>query len=218
MRKFTIVFIIVALFSFVGYQYFNNSKAAIKENGQPASTASNDLIKKVYTNSELGFSINMPENYKIVKEGDYSIRIMPDVEVLGMGPTNFVYISVVKPEMRENVGDIYNYNPAHFKKLLTLENIQDSVDLSKDDLNGMGEWFTYTLVAIEDIDNGKVKNFQNLKPWEFPKATTENRFIYATEKNIYLLGYYTGGEGIQENSGINPRIAYSMVKSFKVLK
>ncbi|MFZ3301524.1 MAG: hypothetical protein WA152_02310 [Microgenomates group bacterium] len=215
MKKIVVIFIALSLILFVAYGYTNKNKLGNEKVNEPASVTSNNLIKKVYSNTDLGFSINMPEDYKVVKEGDYSVRIMPDTEVLGMGPTNFVYISVVKPEMKNSLGEIYNYNAEQFKDLIALENVGDSVDLSKNSPVGMGEWFTYTVVAVEDIDNGKVKNFQNLKPWEFPSGTTENRFIYGTEKNIYILGYYTGGEGIQEDSRIDPRIAYSMIKSFK---
>jgi len=218
MKKLIIILITISLILLVAYKYVTNSKLGNDEVNSPASVTSNNLIKKVYSNPDLGFSINMPEDYKIVKEGDYSVRIMPDAEVLGMGPTNFVYISVVKPEMKNSLGEVYNYNSEQFEKLIALENIGDYVDLSKNSPVGMGEWFTYTVVAVEDIDNGKVKNFQNLKPWEFPSGTTENRFIYGTEKNIYILGYYTGGEGIQEDSKVDPRIAYSMIKSFKIIK
>lgn len=218
MRKLPIIFFVLVVLALVAYQYMNKIKLSNDANNKPASVADDNLIKKLYTNTELGFSIKMPENYKVVNEGKYSIRIMPDVEVLGMGPTNFIYVSVVKPEMKNSLGEVYNYNSEQFKDLIALENVGDSVDLSKESPLGMSQWFTYSIVAIEDIDNGKVKNFQNLKPWEFPSGTTENRFVYGTEKNIYILGYYTGGEGIQENSAVDPRIAYSMVKSFKVLK
>jgi hypothetical protein len=78
----------------------------------------------------------------------------------------------------------------------------------------LGEWFTYTVVAIEDIHTGKVKRFENTKPWEFPAGTTESKFIYGTASTIYILGYYTGGDGVAEEARIDPRVAYGVIKSF----
>jgi hypothetical protein len=171
-----------------------------------------------YIDSELGYSLKIPEGFRIEKEGEYSKRFIPDKEITGMEPANFIYISLISPENKDKTGEIYNYNPPHFEKLIALENIGDSVNLAEGDVPDLGEWFTYTVVAIEDIDQGKVKSFENTKPWEFPSGTTENRFIYGTADKVYILGYYTGGDSVSEDLRIDPRVAYGVIKSFKILR
>jgi hypothetical protein len=214
MRKFLTILLVVMVVGLLGYFYFQQEQAKdiIVEPENDSQVSS-----KLYTDADLGYSINLPQGFKVEANGEYSKQFLPDTEVVGMGPTNFIYVSVVPPEMRDSNGEVYNYNPQHFAKLIELENIGDSVNLAENDIPDLGEWFTYTVVAIEDIDNGEVKNFENTKPWEFPLGTTENRFIYGTQKNIYVLGYYTGGEGVAEEARIDPRVAYEVIKSFSVL-
>lgn len=191
------------------------NKLEVVETNKPASVGVLDTSGwEVYKDAKYGYSIKHPKGFFIEAEGEYSKRIMPTSEVTGVGPVNFVYISVVTPNMKNNSGEIYNYNPNHTSKLLALQSEGESVNISDGDVAELKDWYTYTLVSLESIGDAKVKNFENTRPWEFPGGTTENRFIYSTNDNMYLLGYYTGGDGVLEGARLDPKIAYAIIKSF----
>ena len=182
---------------------------------ESASVDGTSFLSEVYSNDELGYSLRIPKGYRIESEGKYSVRILPDVDVVGVGPANYVYISVVVPAMRSAVGEVYNYNPSQFTKLIALDRVGDTTDVSAQDGNSMKQWFTYTLVSYDDVDTQRAKNFQNMKPWEFPEGTTENRFIFEANTNVYIIGYYTGGDSTHIEAQVDPRVTYAMVKSFR---
>lgn len=207
-----IIFLIVGILA--AGMFFFKTKSVVESDKVEVSNVA--VSQNLYVDPEYGYSIEIPQNFKVESEGKYSKRFMPEEENMGVGPANFIYVSVVTPENKDSVGEVYNYDAMQFEKFISLENIGDSVNLAEGQEPDLSEWFTYTVVAIEDIDQGKSKNFENNKPWEFPSGTTENRFIYGTDENIYILGYYTGGDSVSEESRVDPRVAYQAIKSFKV--
>lgn len=210
MKKVLVGAFVILLFAVVAMSLKNKPAVA----PSPTTTASpTNALEPNYTDPDFGYRIHIPDEMTVEKQSKYSTLFYPQAEPQGQGPTNFMYISVVTPEMRENNGEIYNYSPDHFQKLIALDEIGDSVNLAESDVVELGEWFTYKVVDEVDIDNGRVKIFENNKPWEFPSGTTEKRFIYGTESNIYILGYYTGGD---TGATLDPREAYNSILSFKV--
>jgi hypothetical protein len=167
----------------------------------------------VYTDEEFGYQIALPDGFTVERQNEYSILMYPEEQPMGVGTANFIYVSVVPPHLSDSDGgEVYNYNANDYQKLIEVENIGESTTLAELG-SGLEEWFTYTVVAVEEFDDARVKNFENTKPWEFPAGTTENRFIYDTGVNKYILGYYTGGDGVEAT--IDPRIAKAVVLSFK---
>ncbi|OGM28904.1 hypothetical protein A2801_03010 [Candidatus Woesebacteria bacterium RIFCSPHIGHO2_01_FULL_41_10] len=179
----------------------------------PSENPEDSVLKPNYTDPDFGYTLYIPKGMIIEKQSIYSTLFYPKDQSQSQGPANFIYISVVTPDMRDSVGEVYNYNPSDFEKLTGLEALGDSVNLAFDDNPDLGQWFTYTIADEVNIDTGRVKIFENTKPWEFPAGTTENRFIYGTAENIYILGYYTGGDS---GATIDPREAYQSILSFKV--
>lgn len=187
-------------------------RAAVAPTVEPTSAPELTTIEPNYTDPDFGYRLYIPEGMAAEKQNKYSTLFYPEEQPMGPGPVNFIYISVVTPEMRNSNGEVYNYNPDHFEKLIALENIGDSVNLAEGDVPNMAEWFTYTVVEEVGIDAGRSKNFENTRPWEFPGGTTENRFIYGTSGNIYILGYYSGGDS---GATIDPLVARQSILSFK---
>jgi len=211
MKKIILV-IAVALLAVFAFFFSNKTKVQNLSELSPTTAVQVSTHEPNYTDPDFGYRLYIPEGMTVEKQNKYSTLFYPEKQPLGAGPTNFIYVSVVPPDIRRNTGEIYNYNPDHFEKLISLEKVGDSVNVTGGDVPNMGEWFTYTVVGKIDFGTGSIKNFENTKPWEFPAGTTENRFIYGTADNIYILGYYTGG-----NSGatIDPREAYQSILSFK---
>ncbi len=179
----------------------------------PEPSSASSELEPNYTDPDFGYEIYIPNSMTSEKQSDYSKLFYPKEQPLGAGPTNFIYVSVVTPDKRDALGDVYNYNAEQFNKLIALTNIGDSVNLASGDVPDLGDWFTYTLVDEVSFNSGRAKVFENTRPWEFPAGTTETRFIFDSNENVYLLGYYSGGDS---GATLDPREAYKSILSFKV--
>jgi hypothetical protein len=220
MKKYiTAVFILLVagLSLYYASSNFRKESKSVKDTGSSFPTNAQNKNTpdnwQSYTHETLEYSIYYPENFKIESNGDYSILISKQSPQPSFGPANFIYVSVVPPGQPTDEGEIYNYNQAQFKKLPELE-IGEHVSLADTDQPELNEWFTYTRVDNTEIDGHPVKSFENNKPWEFPSGTTEVRFIFEDSGNIYLMGYYYGGEGVQEP--LDPREAVGIISSFRL--
>lgn len=158
------------------------------------------------------YMISFPDSFEAQDNGENSLLLVPSEQGPGVGPANFIYVSFVPSDLRNNNdGLVYNYNPDQIKKLEELE-IGESVSVADAGI-GQDEWYTYTRVDDTTIDGTAVKVYENNKPWEFPAGTTETRYILNKNGEIYLMGYYTGGEGVADS--IDPRQAYRTIHTLK---
>lgn len=215
MKKVLILILILGGIVFFS-QYFKNENSTpiATDNSDSASVEGSELLTEEYNDPEFGYFLKLPAGYRIESESKYSTRFLPDTKIVGAGISNFIYVSVVTSDMKDSQGEVYNYNPDQFDKLKSIENIGDSANLAEG-VPALAEWYSYTYVAEVDIDGQKAKIFQNNKPWEFPSGTSENRFVFEISGKTYILGYYTGGDGIDENASLDPRLASAIIKSFK---
>jgi hypothetical protein len=186
---------------------------------QKASVSGESLLTETYQNPSGGYRVKLPKDFLVENNGENSVLIRPKADLSGTsGASNFMYISVVKPEFKkERVGEVYNYTPDQYKKLAAMTELGTDVNLAGAEASELGQWYAYTLVANEYVGGVAAKHFQNHKPWEFPVGTTEDRFTMEVGDDIYILGYYTGGDTVAQEARLDPRIAYSIIKSFELV-
>lgn len=220
MKKYTFIVLAFLIASLLLYLRFSDFRKAGNDNLKtispvPANPEGSNVPDswKVYVSDTLDYSISYPENLVVEPNGDYSILITKELQEPSFGPANFIYVSVVPPDQITNEGEIYNFNQVQFNKLQKLE-IGESVSLADTDQPNLNDWFTYTRVDNTVIDNQTTKRFENIKPWEFPTGTSEVRFVFESGGNIYLMGYYYGGEGVKET--IDPFEAFRVISSFRL--
>lgn len=94
---------------------------------------------QVYADEALEYTIAYPASYALEPNGESSIMLIKPSDEPGAGPSNFIYISVVTPDNKEKIGEVYNYDPKQFEKLIALENVGDSVNLAEGDVPNLGE-------------------------------------------------------------------------------
>jgi len=194
----------------------NKQNQDLVKNRTPEQTEPQSVSDKWYIYaSPLRYKISYPENYVIDPNGEHSILIFKPADEPGAGPTNFIYVSVVQPNMLDNEGEIYNYRPTWFDKLNNIQ-IGDSVSLADSEQPIFDQVMTYTRLGDAQIDGHTAKRFENKQPWEFPTGTTEVRYIFELDGYIYILGYYYGGKEVV--NPIDPREAYNIVSSFRLVK
>lgn len=217
-RKITLI-IVLFLGAALGWLLAKNTQIpGFVNNRAPVPTESQDISDNwnVYF-SFLRYKISYPDGYVIQPNGDYSIWIFKPLDEPGAGPFNFIYVSLVQPNMIDNEGQIYNYNPTQFKKLQGLK-VGESISLgdTQPPNPNLDKWFTYTRVDDAEIDGHIAKRFENNNPWEFPGGTTEVRYIFESGGYIYILGYYYSGKGV--TNPIDDREAFRTVSSFHINK
>lgn len=212
MKSASLLFISFILFSACTPPSTVLSTATPLASTEPASVPAELGNAPTYTHPTLGYTLKVPTDLVVEPVADYSIQIRSTQEPPAVGPANFMYLSVIPAGDQSPQGEIYNYNPTDYDKLMTLS-IGEKISLA--DLGGgQAEWFSYTRVDDTQIDGRMVRRFENTKPWEFPSGTTEVRYLFEVNGTRYLLGAYTGGEGVGPSS-LDPRLTHTVLTSFK---
>lgn len=191
MKKILIIAFIVCLTA--GSIYYVSSQKKMVRNKpvtQITPTTITSTTDKNFDEKDLGFSLSLPSNFIAEKNGQFSRLYYKENSQTGVGPRNFLYISVI-PKGKENVeGEIYNYNQKDLNTLQKLE-VGKSAVMGDAEANNLAEYFTYTRIDGEMVGGYGVTAFINKKPWEFPSGTTEYRYIIPFEQATYLVGAYT---------------------------
>lgn len=213
--------LIIGLLALGGFFYFNLNQAQPNGPGNqivtpsPASTTPDLTDQPLYTHPTLGFNLNVPENYTIDEITSYSVHLYPIDQPLGVGPANFIYISVIPTEEAAIDNAAYNYNPDQYRQLMSLTEFGQSISFADKSMPELAEWFTYTYVDNTTITGQEVRVFENNQPWEFPGGSIETRYLFEQNGVKYLLGYYTGGQGGEGAAYIDPREASAIIHTFR---
>lgn len=146
---------------------------------------------KTYTDSSFGYMIRFPKDFVVEENGKNSIMVLKDAIPMGVGPTNFIYISVVTPDKLASEGEVYNYNRRDWEQL---NNLSISESASFGDIRELYPYFSYRRFPDKEIGETIAKQFVNEKPWEFPEGTKETRFIFENNNRIFLIGAYINPE------------------------
>jgi len=211
MKKYLWVVVLI-LSAFVAYSFTSQTRQqsrSTKPTNLPDYPVT-QITGTPYTNPNFGYSLTIPENLVPTKNGANNILIGPKKAVAGPGPANFIYISVYTGV--EQPGEVYNFYPENYELLKALE-IGEGISLAPPD---QAESFTYTRVADVMIANQQVRSFENYKPWEFPVGTTETRMMFENGNQIYILGYYTGGDGVAAEGVLDDQTALSILQSLSL--
>lgn len=214
-----ILIIVITAIAVILYVYLNYGHLLKNESKTPYITidpasVETDLSKEpVYTNETYGYSIQLPSTLEVEQMTPHSIQLITKEKEIGQGPANFIYISVIPQDMKESIGEIYNYYADDYNELINMTKQGSSISVTDVDQPDLDEWNTYTFANTVQIDGITAKVFENYKPWEFPNGTTETRYMFEKNGTRYLLGYYTGGDSVGK-AAIDPRIANAIIQSF----
>jgi len=142
-------------------------------------------------NQQCGYGISYPTEMQVTEQTPYSQTFSFKLSDPDAVDPNFVYVSVVNPEIQKMVEDgnynhdVYNYDPMAIGTLLAMQpgeskSIHQSPDMEK--------WFTFERMPDTDISGYAAQTYENLLPWEFPDGTKEIRYILSLDGCTYLIG------------------------------
>jgi len=159
-----------------------------------------------HTSQRCEYAISYPSDWEVTDQGRYSQLFSPKPASADDAFPNFVYVSVVAPEIQKWVGagayqsEVYNYVPAETEALLGLQ-VGGSASLSEN--VELASAFTYRRQADVAIGGQTAGAYTNAAPWEFPAGTKETRYYTSLDGCTYLIGGYMDTTGSSQPGAIS---------------
>lgn len=196
-----------------GFQVpLNPSSATAGEGGSLAGWVT-------YTSERYGYSISYPSEMEVTDQSQYSQTLKFKVADPDAGATNFIYVSVITPEILGMVKqgvydhDVYNYDPAATEILLNMQ-INESESAHPDE--ELAAWFTYQRLADTTISGHVSQTYENTRPWDFPKGTKEIRYYLSRNGSIYMIGGYVDTAGSNRPGAITEDLLHQIVATVQL--
>lgn len=168
---------------------------------------------ETYSNTRFQYAISYPPAMEGAASGDYSWMLSFASAEPGLGPRNFIYVSVIPAGFQSGGGDIYNYNTPEAEILL---NLQVGERRSVHGGDNAEDGFTFTRLPDTTFGDLPAQVYENIQPWEFPPGTKELRYYVSTEANTYLLGGYMDTTGSGPAGTITEALFNQIVATFRI--
>jgi hypothetical protein len=171
---------------------------------------------ETYTSQRCEYTISYPVEMQVTHNGPYSRTLGFELPNPDEGARNFVYVSVISPDLQVNPDEgAYNYDPVEAEILLNMQ-VGESKSLRNDPTTD--PFFTYTRSPDATIDGQPAKKFENAQPWEFPPGTKEIRYYLQVNNCTYLIGGYMDTTGSTLPGAITEDLFNQIVSTFRVIQ
>jgi hypothetical protein len=174
-----------------------------------------------HTGQQCEYAISYPSEMQVTDQNMYSQLINFQVANPDTGARNFIYLSVVTPEMQEKVAagdylaDVYNYDPAATDTLLSL---QVGESRSAHPAPAMESGFTYQRLPDTTLGGVTVTAYENAQPWEFPPGTKEIRYHVSLNGCTYLIGGYMDTMGSDQPGAITEDLFKRIMATVRLMR
>lgn len=173
-----------------------------------------------HTSQQCEYAISYPSEMQVQSQTPYSDLLVFDLSNSSEGARNFVYVSVIVPEIKRLAErgvynhDVYNYDPAVTEILL---NIQVGESKPVHASQNVASGFTYKRQPNTIINGHVAQTYENAQPWEFPVGTKEIRYYLSLNDCIYLIGGYVGTTGSNQLGAISEELFHQIVATIQVI-
>jgi hypothetical protein len=173
-----------------------------------------------HTSQQCEYAISYPSEMQVTDENRYSQTFGFKLDNLDEGARNFVYVSVIDPEIQSMVkagvynNEVYNYDPAEAETLLNLQ-VGESKSL-RENLN-VASGFTYQRKPDTPISGHAAQSYENVQPWEFPEGAKENRYYLSFNGCTYLIGAYLDTAGSNQPGAITEDLFNQIVATIRLI-
>jgi hypothetical protein len=187
--------------------------------------ATTETIIPVGSDAEAGsqkcdYTIDYPSEMQATDQAPYSRLFSFPPSSPDAGPANFIYVSVITPEIQKMVqdgtygSDVYNYDPSASQTLLGM---QVGESKAAHPAESVSEWFTYQRMPDTTIGGLAAQAYENLKPWEFPAGTKEIRFYVSAGGCTYLVGGYVDTTGSDKPGAITEELFNQIIATIQLV-
>ncbi len=229
MKRIKLFYIILGIFLFSGCNQASSLPTPNVTEPQSVpptlqSTAASEALIPAgwmtYTSQKGEYVISYPSEIRVADQNLYSQTFIFNLANPDEAARNFIYISVVAPEIQSLVKqgvynhDVYNYDPAETDVLLNMQ-----VGESKSLHEGMtvGSGFTFQRQPDTMIGDHNAQTYERIQPWEFPIGTKEIRYYLSLNDCTYLIGGYVDTTGSNQPDAITEKLFYQIVATIKVM-
>ena len=174
-----------------------------------------------HTSQQCEYALNFPPEIEAIYQTPYSRTFEFKPANPGEGVPNFIYVSVVPPEIQNivkqgvyNNGDVYNYDPAETETMLNMQVGESKVVR---DVANVGTGFTYERKPDTQIDNQTAQTYENVQPWEFPGGTKEIRYYLSINGCTYLIGGYMDTTGTNQAGAITEDLFHQIIDTVQLM-
>lgn len=173
-----------------------------------------------HTSQQCEYAISTPSEMEVTSQNPYSQLIHVKVSNPDAAARNFLYVSVITPEIQERVkqgvyqSEVYNYVPDETDTLLKMQ-VGEVKPLR--DLPNAPSGFSYQRQADTQIGEMTAKAYENIAPWEFPQGTKEIRYYASRDGCMYLIGGYMDTTGSAQPGAITEDLFHQIVATVQLM-
>lgn len=173
-----------------------------------------------HTSQQCEYAISFPPEMEVTDQNPYSQTLMFKLANPEEGARNFIYVSVIAPEIQNMVkagiynNDVYNYDPAEADVLL---NMQVGESKSSREVPNVESGFTYQRQPDTMIGDHAAQTYENLQPWEFPGGTKEIRYYMSLNGCTYLIGGYMDTTGLNQPGAITEDLFHQIIATVQLM-
>lgn len=169
---------------------------------------------------QCGYSISYPSEMQVSEQTPYSQLFGFPLTDSDAGARNFVYVSVITPEIQNMVKqglyehDVYNYDPAVTEILLAMQ-VGESKSVHQ--APGVESGFTFERKPDAQIGGHTAQAYENLRPWEFPSGTKEIRYYLSLGGCTYLIGGYMDTTQSSQPGAITEDLFHQIIATVQMM-
>jgi hypothetical protein len=173
-----------------------------------------------HTSQQCEYAISYPSEMQVTDQNPYSQTFGFKLANPDEGPRNFIYVSVIAPEIQNMVkagvytNDVYNYDPAVAEILL---NMQVGESKSVREFPNVESGFTYQRKPDTPISGHTAQTYENVQPWEFPGGTKEIRYYLSLNGCTYLIGGYLDTTQSNQPGAITEDLFHQIVATIQLI-
>ena len=173
-----------------------------------------------HTSQQCEYAISFPSDIEVTDQNPYSQTFRFKLANPDEGARNFIYVSVIAPEIQNMVkagiynNDVYNYDPAEAN---ILRNMQPGESKSLREDPNVGSGFTYQRQPDTTISDLTAQTYENVQPWEFPGGTKEIRYYLSHNGCTYLIGGYLDTTQSNQPGAITEDLFHQIVATVQLM-
>jgi hypothetical protein len=173
-----------------------------------------------HTSQQCEYAISYPSEMLAHAENPYSETLVFNLANPEEGARNFIYVSVIAPEIQNMVkqgvylNDVYNYDPVETEILL---NMQVGESKAVREIANTAPSFTYQRKPDTPINGHAAQTYERLQPWEFPEGTKEIRYYLSLNGCTYLIGGYMDTTGSNQLGAITEDLFHQIVATVQLM-
>ena len=173
-----------------------------------------------YSSQQCEYEISYPSEMLAHAENPFSETLAFNLDNPEAGARNFIYVSVITPDIKNRVqqgvylNDVYNYDPLETEILL---NMQVGESKPVREIANTAPSFTYERKPDTQISDHTFQTYENTRPWEFPEGTREIRYYLSLNDCIYLIGGYLDTTGSNQPGAITTDLFHQILATVQLI-